>query len=275
MKKYLSLLLIFLIGTIVSADHVRMLNIVRQPKQETSLIIETEEPSTVTTPSSNLTEVLRIPSVEATPTPDPFPSLYNCSMELTFTSGPLAGNKTDFTILGEEYFTEKGDSFFPGKNTAVYYDPPRYLILHSAFENGNMLKPLEAEFIRFYLEYWGDSGNAFVQGNIDSLTGSTVIWSCNDEIIFSSYIRDIVHLSQVASNQLWLEPRNLKQILTNKEGLVSEWVGEMDITSEPTIYLGFCGWGPVDSGDQRFAYYRYLINFDLDFNPSESETPKP
>lgn len=267
MKKYLPLLLIFLMGTVLSSDHVRTRNIVRSSNQETSLTIVTEEPTTVTTPSPDSTEFFQIPSAEPTPTPDPFPVLYNCSMELTFTSGPLAGNKTDFTILGEEYFAEKGDSFFPGKNTAVYYDPPRYLILHSAFENGNMLKPLEAEFIRFYLEYWGDSGNEFVQGNIDSLIGSTVIWSCDDEIIFSSSIRDIVHLSQVASNQLWLEPQNLEQILIDKEGLVSEWIGDMEITSEPTIYLGFCGWGPIDSGDQRFAYYRYLINFDFELNP--------
>ena len=225
------------------------------------------------TPEPNITGLDNVPLMEPTPTPYTFPDLYNCSMELTFTSGPLAGNSTDFTILGEDYFTEKGDNFFPGKNTAVYYDPPRYLILHSAFQNGNMLKPLEAEFIRFYLEYWGDSGNAFVQGNIDSLIGSTVTWSCDDEILFSSYIRDIVRLSQVASNQLWLEPQNLEQILTDKEGLVSEWIGDMEITSDPTIYLGFCGWGPVASGDQRFAYYRYLINFDLGLNPIISETP--
>ncbi len=260
-------------GTVVSSDHVRTLNIVRPSSQETSLRLEAEEPTTVTTPSPNLIEVYQTPSVEATPIPDPFPVLYNCSMELTFTSGPLAGNSSDFTILGEDYFAEKGDSFFPGKNTAVYYDPPRYLILHSAYENGNMFKPLEAEFIRFYLEYWGDSGNAFVQGNIDSLVGSTVIWSCNDEILFSSSIKDIVRLSQVASNQLWLEPQDLEQILTDKEGLVSEWIGNMEISSDPTIYLGFCGWGPADSGDRRFTYYRYLINFDLELNPMVAETP--
>jgi hypothetical protein len=273
MKKYLAAILFLLMGMILSADHVRTYNIVRSSIQEPSPISQANDPTAVATPAPNLAEVNQIPTIQPTPTPDPFPNLYSCTMKLSFTSGPLAGNSTDFSVLGEEYFAEKGDSFFPGKNTAVYYDPPRYLILHSAFENGNMLKPLEAEFIRFYLEYWGDSGNAFVQGNIDSLIGSTVIWSCDDEIIFSSSIRDIVRLSQIASNQLWLDPQNLELILTKKEGLVSEWIGAMDVTSEPTVYIGFCGWGPIDSGDLRFAYYRYLINFDIDFSPALSEAP--
>ena len=270
MKKFLpQFIILLLIGFLISTDHIQKLNIVRIPSPETqsqSEFTSTNPTAAVTpSPSQNAQEITA--PKEITPTPIPFPNLYECNLELSFTTGPLSGNSTDFLVLGEDYFVNKGDSFYPGKNTAVYYDPPRYLILHSAFENGNMLKPLEAEFIRFYLEYWGDSGNDFVQGNIDSLIGSTVIWQCDNEILFTSTIRDIVRFSQVASDQLWLEPQNLEQILAAKEGLVSEWIGEMEITSEPTIYLGFCGWGPENSGDRRFAYYRYLINFDLERNP--------
>ncbi len=77
-------------------------------------------------------------------------------MQMEFISGPLAGKGNKFTILGQEYFDEKGDLFYPGEKTAVFYDGPKYLILHSAFQNGNVLRPLEAEFIRHYLEYWGN-----------------------------------------------------------------------------------------------------------------------
>lgn len=265
MKKYIAFILILLLGLLVGSDQIRILNIVRTPTPQSvsqNEKEETESSSIITlTPIRNEGDTLE--TISEALTPEPFPDLYNCKIELTFTSGPLSGSKTAFTVLGRDYFGNKGDRFFPGKNTAVYYDFPGYLILHSAFYNGNMLKPLEAEFIRYYLEYWGESGTAYIQGNIDSLIGSTVIWTCNDEPIFTSQIRQIVRLSQVASDELWIEPRNLEQILVKKEGLVSEWVGEMNITSEPTLYLGFCGWGPENSGANRFTYYRYLMNFDL------------
>ncbi len=270
MKKYFYLVLILLLGMIISSDRHQTRNIILASTPES------ESPSGAGSSKTVTTVITPSPSIETVEeeyrdliaqTEEIFPDLYNCKMELSFTTGPLAGMKTSFTILGRDYFSNKGDEFFPGKNTAVYYEKPKYLILHSAFLDGNMLKPLEAEFIRYYLEYWGTSGNAFVQGNIDSLIGSSVIWSCNKETVFTSHIREVVRLSQTASNQLWLEPLNLEQILTDKEGLVTEWIGDMGITSEPTIYLGFCGWGPENSGDQRFVYYRYLINFDLVMNP--------
>lgn len=269
MKRYLVAIPILIIGFFLSSDQVRTLNIVRTP---TPQVISTQETSSTNqiaeaTPVPISDSALTNEDKELPPTPEPFPDLYECNLEIVFTTGPLAGSETDFFVLGKSYFENKGDSFFPGKNTAVYYDPPRYLILHSAFENGNMLKPLEAEFIRYYLEYWGESGNAYVQGNIDSLIGSTVIWKCNDKELFSSTVREIVRLSQIASDQLWLEPRNLEAILVEQEGLVSEWIGAMEVTYEPTIYLGFCGWGPESSGDLRFAYYRYLMNFDLELSP--------
>ena len=269
MKKYLSLVVILLLGIIVSSDQIQFLNIVQTPTSQPSSQTEvvSTKPTAVTTPSPIKEEIADLAHEKIILEPEAFPDLYSCMMELTFETGPLAGNKTSFQILDKDYFENKGDKFFPGKNTAVYYDPPKYIILHSAFYKGNMLKPLEAEFIRYYLEYWGESDNEYVRGNIQSVIGSTVTWKCNGEVIFTSNIRDIVRLSQVASNQLWLEPSNLEQILINKEGVVSEWIGDMEISSEPTIYLGFCGWGPENSGEQRFAYYRYLINFDLEANP--------
>jgi len=200
---------------------------------------------------------------EPTPTPNLFPVIYNCEIEMEFTSGPLEGKGSKFTVLGEEYFNEKGDLFYPGEKTAVYYVGPKYLILHSAFQNGNVLRPLEAEFIRFYLEYWGESGTDYIQGQIDNLIGSEIEWTCNGDRLFTTEVKEIIRLSAVASDELWQEPIYLRQILIQHEGLVSEWVGEMDPLFMDTFYLGFCGWGPENSGDERYTYYRYLINFDM------------
>ena len=264
MKKSFALVFLFLLPLFFFPDkpqvHPYYPKAVSEPtkneegKQETATplpknVIDSEAPSS--------------PPIVATEEKDPFPNLYGCDTTMAFTSGPLEGQDSQFTILGLDYFLEKGDKFYPGKETAVYYNPPHYLILHSAFNNGNILHPLEAEFLRYYLEYWGESGTAYIQEQIDSLSGSRVEWTCNGEPILTTQVRDVIRLSQAASDQLWLAPETLEQILAEREGLVNEWVGEMELTDEPTFYLGFCGWGPQSSGDARFYYYRYLINFDI------------
>jgi len=198
-----------------------------------------------------------------TPTPDPFESLYGCEMQVIFTSGPLASNSADFTVLDQDYFFDKDDKFDPGQGTGVYYGFLHYFILHSSYVKGNILRPMEAEFIRKYLEYWGESGNEYIQEQINSLEGSEVIWFCDGNQIFQTEVNGIVRLSNKASNDLWMEPENLEQILEDREGLVSEWIGEFTETEVPYLYIGFCGWGPKSSGDERYAYYRYVIRFDV------------
>ena len=203
------------------------------------------------------------PTPSNTSTPNPFASLYGCEMQLSFTSGPLETKNTQFNVLGEDYFSNKDDKFKPGKGTSIYYQNQHYFIIHSSYVNGNILRPMEGEFIRKYLEYWGSSGNAYIQGQIDSLIGSEVIWSCNGEQVFSTKISGIAHLSHAASNRLWLEPEKLEQIIVEREGLVSEWVGEITPTSEPHLYIAFCGWGPDDNANDRYTYFRYLLQFEI------------
>ena len=198
-----------------------------------------------------------------TPAATPFPDIYGCEMKMEFTSGPLKGKDSKFTVLDEDYFYDKGDQFYPGENSAVYYSGPKYLILHSAFENGNVLQPLEAEFIRYYLEYWGESGPDYIQEQIDALIGSKMVWTCNDQPLFRTRVKEIIRLSAAASDELWTDPIYLRQILIRHEGVVSEWVGDMDPFFMDTFYLGFCGWGPERLDDARYTYYRYLINFDF------------
>lgn len=226
--------------------------------QTTSSTLEVE---TLVTASDNYEAFSSTPT--PTPTTRPFPYIYNCEMQMEFISGPLEGKGNKFTILGEEYFDDKGDLFYPGEKTAVFYDGPKYLILHSAFQNGNVLRPLEAEFIRHYLEYWGESGTDYIQAQMDSLIGSEMEWTCNGQVLFRARVKEIIRLSAVASEELWQDPIYLRQILIRHEGLVSDWVGEMDPYFMDTFYLGFCGWGPESSGDERYTYYRYLINFDM------------
>ena len=184
-------------------------------------------------------------------------------MKLTFTSGPLETRSTQFDVLEEDYFTDKEDKFKPGKGTGVYYQDQHYFIIHSSYVKGNILRPMEAEFIRKYLEYWGSSGNAYVQGQIDSLIGSKVTWTCDTEPVFETTISGIARLSHEASNRLWLEPENLEQIVIDREGLNSEWVGKVSPTSEPHLYIAFCGWSADSNASDRFTHYRYLIQFEI------------
>jgi hypothetical protein len=198
-----------------------------------------------------------------TPTPDPLGNLYDCQMTIEFTSGPLASYNTTFTVLGEDYFTDKGDKFALGKGTGIYYEPMHYFILHSSYIRRIVDQPLEAEFIRKYLESWGPAGPQTIQGNIDALIGSEVVWTCEGGSSYVTEIDGIVRLSHEASNRLWLEPLNIPDILGDREGLVSEWVGEIEIEDDSRFLLGFCGWGAESLGDERYTYYRYLVSFDI------------
>lgn len=202
------------------------------------------------------------PTPTPTPTPDPFAAFYNCEMEVKFITGPLEPRAIDFSVLGEDYFIDKEGKFDPGKGTAVYYLDQRYFILHSSFVNGNVLRPMEAEFVRRYLEAWGGTDNAYIEGNMQALQGAEAIWVCNGKLAFKTKISGAVRLSHAASQRLWLEPQALESILAEREGLISEWIGGLEKTDEPSLYIGFCGWGPSDS-DERFTYFRYLIRFEI------------
>lgn len=184
-------------------------------------------------------------------------------MALQFVSGPLESKSTQFDVLGLDYFQDKGDKFKPGKGTGILYEDQRYFIIHSSFVNGNVLRPMEAEFIRKYLEYWGSSGSKYVQGQIDSLIGSEVLWVCDGELIFRTKIESIARLSHEATNDIWLNPQNLDDIITERAGIEEEWIGEMTPTSDPHLYLGFCGWGPDEDNPERFTYFRYLLRFEI------------
>jgi len=241
---------------------------------ETSQSNDRQTSATLMLREDDSTEVENPPISEAAPVPtktlptilttsDPSPDLYGCKMSIEFTSGPLENQTSEFAVLDETYFQDKGDNFAVGKGTAIYYETQPYLILHSSYVNGNMLKPMEAEFIRKYLEHWGKNGNEFIQERIDSLIGSQINWFCNDDLVFGTTINGITRLSHEASNRLWLRPSEIEDILEDKEGLSSEWIGEIASTNDPSLYLGFCGWGPPSIDNGRYTYYRYLINFTI------------
>ena len=198
-----------------------------------------------------------------TPTPDPFSILYSCEIEVEFNSGPLESESINVSVLDQDYFFDKGNQFDPGKGTSVYYKEQHYFIMHSSYINGNILRPLEVEFIRKYLEYWGGTGNTYIEEQIERLNGSVVTWKCNGELIFETTINGIIRLSHKASDDLWQEPEQLEQIIKDREGLVSEWAGSFDPIDDPYLYIGFCGWGQETLGEARYSYYRYLIRFEI------------
>ncbi len=233
---------------------------------------ETQAPTEISSAEQISTPVVSEPTPAATdiqptptlsPTPDIFSTLYGCEMEIRFVSGALESRTTDFSVLGRDYFDDKADKFDAGKGTGIFYEAQRYFILHSAYINSNILRPLEAEFLRKYLENWGNSSNDFIQGQIDALTGSEVLWICDGSTVFNTRINGTVRLSHQASERLWLEPQALENILRDREGLVSEWIGSIEPSNRETIYLGFCGWGPQSTGSARYTYYRYLISFEI------------
>lgn len=219
----------------------------------------------ISTPTAEEQAAIITPTVPASPTPRPItpvlPALYDCKMELQFSSGPLAGENSQFVVLGRMYFYDKGDRFLPGKNTAIYYEDPPYLILHSAYDGGNLLKPLEAEFMRFFLEQWGELPADEISANMQSLLGTDATWTCDGEEIFRTKLNQIVRLSHQASEQLWQNPDQLELILRERPGLADEWLGQLHAIQEPSLYLSFCGWGPEAEGEAYLYYYRYLVQF--------------
>lgn len=121
---------------------------------------------------------------------------------------------------------------------------------------------MEAEFLRKYLGNWGAVRPEHIQGQIDALVESEVDWIWDRELTFTTKINSVVRLSHQASDRLWLEPQQLKQILMDREGPISEWVGEINYQNDENFYLGFCGWGPKSLESGRYTYYRHLISFE-------------
>jgi len=224
------------------------------------------------TPGHNNFESSSDPTIEPTfnypfPEPtllsDPFADLYNCQMEVKFISGPLNDKVTSFTVLGRDYFWEKGDKFEAGQGTGVYYQSQHFFILHSSVLNGNIFHDLEAEFLRRYLENWGWVSTNYIQQRIDQLIGSEVVWVCDGKELFFTQVDGVVRLSHKASNRLWLEPKNIPEILQMREGNADEWIGDIPEIDQNQILLGFCGWGPFSLGEERVTYYRYLVSFKV------------
>lgn len=232
-------------------------------RSDTSITPTQQEKAKVESENTDLLTIEASPTPSPTPTQDPFSSLYDCQMEINFISGPLDNKSTEFTVLGMDYFEDKADKFSPGQGTGIFYETQRYFIIHSAYQNGNILRPMEAEFIRKYLEYWGGTGNQYIQGQIDTLIGSQVIWSCDGEQTFTTEIGGILRLSHEASDRLWLNPNHLQQIISEKEGEASEWIGDISGNPDQSIYLSFCGWGPEALGSERYTQFRYLIQFKV------------
>jgi hypothetical protein len=226
-------------------------------EEEAAAVNRSEKPSRL---SSRIRELPPL----VTPTPNPLPDLYGCNMQIEFITGPLENQSSEFSILDRSYFLDKGDKFAVGKGTAVYYEDQPYMILHSSYVNGNILKPMEAEFIRKHLEHWGNKGDEYIQNQIDDLVGTKVNWYCYDDLVLETTINSVARLSHDASERLWLEPLEIVDILEDKQGLASEWIGEILPTDQPSLFLGFCGWGPSSVGSGRYTYYRYLLNFVIE-----------
>ncbi len=267
--KYLRNILFFLIIALaIGINPPATLASIEQAREAQALdLTSTVEPqlSVISTPTvqATLAPLVLNPTPTPSPTPDAFSRLYNCQMELRFTSGPLETRGTEFTVLGRDYFQDKGDQFAMGKGTGIFYEAQRYFILHSAYINNPLPRQMEAEFLRRYLENWGNHGTGHIQTKIDELIGSQAVWICDGIEVFTTEISGIARLSYEASNRLWLQPHELTDIILDREGDPAEWIGDISLTDNETIFLAFCGWGPPSITSGRFVYYRYLISFEV------------
>jgi hypothetical protein len=183
-------------------------------------------------------------------------------MELRFISGPLDGTGTTFTMIDRSYFYDKGDKFDTGKNTGLFYEDQHYIILHSGYLGGNLSNPLEIEFLRKYIELWGNNEKAYIEDQIHTLIGSEMVWICDAQETINLKLAEVVRLSHQSSNELWLNPTDILQIIEEKGGDSSEWIGDIEDTPQKSVYLGFCGWGPPEITQNRSIYYRYVLRFE-------------
>ncbi len=201
-------------------------------------------------------------TITPTEAPLPAPNLYGCAMEITFVSGPLAGEGVSFTMLDETYFEDKAGKFLAGRNTAVYYREFQYVIMHSGYLASNINFPLEAEFIRLYLESWGLEEPGYIADRIQELEGSEMVWVCEGRKILRLRLEEIARLSRPSSVRLWLEPHNIPEILEERQD-PDEWIGDISTITDDTLLLNICGWGPPSIREQRSLYYRYLLRFEI------------
>jgi len=224
-----------------------------------------------TNETSNTNDSTPTPSMTFTPTHTPtptstptiIPDLYGCDMEIRFTSGPLDGVGTTFKMIDRSYFHDKGDTFDTGKNTGLFYEEQHYLILHSGYLGGNFSRPLEIEFLRKQLELWGNNDTTYIKDQIQTLIGSEMVWICDAQETINLRLAEVVRLSHEASNDLWLNPTDILQIIDERAGDSAQWIGEIKDANQKSVYLGFCGWGPPEITQDRSTYYRYVIRFEV------------
>lgn len=271
MKSWVTKILLLIVITLTGCNFPTPTPI---PKGATLQLVDTIKKRDTATPEAtkNIDSPENAPFPTAIPTanpptptltPNPFANLYDCQMQINFLSGPLENKGTEFEVLGKDYFFDKGDKFEIGKGTGVYYESQHYFILHSSFLNGNIFREMEAEFLRKYLENWGWVDAEYINERINLLKGSEVLWICDGQEIFSTRVNGAIRLSHEASGMLWLEPRNLQEILRESAGEASEWIGEIPEPNQNQLLLGFCGWGPFTLGEERFTYFRYLVSFEI------------
>lgn len=232
-----------------------LLTLAAQPSALPSSEPQLAEPTQALTPTARLTAA---PTATLTVVPE----LLGCEMTLQFASGPLAGEEISFAVLDESYFGDKGDKFDLGKNTGVFYMESNLLVLHSGYKTLGITS-LEAEPIRFYLEGWGNKGPEAIEEKMAEMLGSTLVWACEGQAPFASELTAIARLSHQASQDLWLRPWALGEILEQHEGEAAEWVGGYDQIRPNAVHLSFCGWGPSSLKAERYTYFRYVLGFEI------------
>ena len=136
--RYFSLIIIAFLLTGCFYPEVNAETSLRYDRQMSSTITLEESVSTEDETPSSLPEATQVPTKILPTIPaisKTAPELYGCELKIEFISGPLENETSEFTVLDETYFIDKGDKFAVGKGTAIYYETQPCLIVHSSYVN--------------------------------------------------------------------------------------------------------------------------------------------
>lgn len=195
-------------------------------------------------------------------------NLSSGNIVIRFDEGALKGKSTKVTLISPENlggYLSTSDGLKVGTGVGVIR-PENYgnliMGLHSGYFHK---KPLEAEIFRLFLEYVGENGTEYVLDKLQEISGSKGILITPEGLELNVEITGGVRLQPTESEELRLNPANVLDIITRKDGDKFLAIGNVKIfenikTDGHEILINFCGWGP----NQETTYYRYVILLNVE-----------
>ena len=186
-------------------------------------------------------------------------------MEIKFDEGLLTGESTNFDVVSPENlgtFTTTSEALAINSKTGVIRSE-KYGNLLLSLHSGYTLSehPLEAEFLRYSLEKWGNN-TEYVEKKLYEIIGSkgTITF---DGVEFQIEITGAIRLQKDESDEINSYPENVLDIATKSINGQYVAMGNTEPFEKAKfnheLMINFCGWGP----NNQPTYYRYIILIDI------------